>query len=295
MNRFTILSKIIKGVIFTFSFMIGFSSCHHHDLFVYDESFSKGENTEFSSEEEDGNTKIKAGSTIGVYVIDQDGNVTFRTVEVDEHGNAVLPAVPDGTGFVAYLPYQEDWNQEDVVSPKIFTVQPSQTTQELYDASDLMFGSKGVRSRASSQFTFRHALSKIIVEITDETEAYNLSESVLTLLDMNDTVEVFLKWLIVETLSEYSHDIITYNYKTEGQTTFFTAIAAPQTLKSGVSFINLTANGRQLAFNLPGKEDLQSGKTFTCSLRLTDIGLIYDGSSISDWEDDGGDSFDMEW
>lgn len=295
MNRFAILSKFIKGVFLTFSFMVTLSSCHHHEVFVYDESFSKGENTEISSEEEEGNIKIKAGSTIGVYIIDEDGNVTFQTVEVDEHGNAVLPSVPEGTGFVAYLPYQEEWDQEDVVSPKIFTVQPSQATQELYDASDLMFGSKGFMSRASSQFTFRHALAKIIVEITDETEAYNLSAGVLTLLDMNDTVEVFLKWLWVETLSEYSHDIITFNYKTEGQTTYFTAIVAPQTLQSGVSFINLTANGRQLAFNLPGEADVESGKTYTCSLRLTDIGLIYDGSSISDWEDDGGDSFDMEW
>ena len=295
MNRFPIIHKFIISSLLSISVMMSLSSCHHHDHFIYDDSYSRGINTHITAVDEDGNTIINSGSTIGVYTEDEDGNITFQIVETDEHGNAVLPVVSEGLGLVAYLPYQESWDPNDIMNPGIFTVQSSQTSKELYDASNLMFASMGSFTRASSQITFIQALAKIVVKVTDETGSYNLPTSVLTLLDMNDSVEVFLKWLKVETIAESKQDIVTMNYNSGNDITFFKAIVAPQNIGRGTNFINFKVDNHNLFFSLPQEAELQSRQTYTCSLRLTDVGLVYDGSSITDWEDDGGDILDGEW
>lgn len=275
--------------------MVALNSCHHHDLFVYDDSYDKGQKAEVTVTDDEGTEFLKAGSTIGIYYFDEEGNISFLTVEIDNDGNAILPPTVQKYGFVAYLPYQESWDKNNVLNPGIFKVKTSQTTQKLYEESDLMIGSYGEITRANIKLNFRHMLAKVVVNVSDETGKYNLPESTLSFPDINDAVDVFLKWMSVETIPDSRQDIKALNSKAEEGKVRFQAIVPPQYIHEGKNFIKFQADERSLSFSLPEDADLQGGKTFVCDLVLTDNGLLYNGGDIKDWEDDGGDSLTSSW
>ena len=248
--------------------------------------------------DENGNTSaLPAASTIGVYVIDGDGNVTLQQVEVDENGHAVLPTSNQNTTMIAYTPYQEQWGEEAMSEEKEFTVQDDQSTEAGYWASDLMIGTmqtgETTRAAAEGSMTLNHVMAKVAIHIIDETGRIDLTRIGATLLNVKGSVMVDLPHQQVNTMDDSHCDIsMRWEMTTDWRISYY-AIVAPQSVAEGTEFFAVTLYGNHENHPIPEAATLEGGKTYTINMRLTEHGLIYDGWSITGWEEESERNIDI--
>lgn len=267
------------------------SSCSKAEEFVYiDDEMDEEVLTPITVSDESGNeTVLNSGTTVGVYIIDENGEVTLQQVEVDENGNAILPASDQGSTMVAYAPYQEDWGEDAVVERPIFTVSEDQSDQEGLQASDLMMGTitTSAKTRARQTATFKHMMAKIAIYVVDETGQADMSKMGVKLMDVSTSVSVDLIHVTTTTIDNMRTDIEMNAEQSTDWRLSALAIVAPQTLKEGKTLYTVNIQGNKLRFPAPQAIQLESGKTYTISMRLTDEGLIPDGNYVTDWDDEG--------
>lgn len=293
MKHISPLFVYVKTVCWTFGLSVTLlSSCSKQAEFEYIDEATESEVSVITVTGEDGNESLLAkGSVIGVYVTGVDGSVTLKRTVVGEGGEAALPSTASGgsVGMVAYTPYKEDWGEAALYDGATFTVSSDQSTSEGYRGSDLMIGSAGqiTRARSSNTVTMHHVLARVAIHIVDETGRINLDDISAELLNVNNTVTVSLKEQSVSTISTLRDDIRMYSGATTDWRVSSYAIVAPQTVTEGTSFYAVTLYGNREIYPIPATVTLEGGKTYTINMRLTSVGLILDGWSITDWLEEG--------
>lgn len=294
MKRFPSLSLLALVL------LCGLTACSKQEEFEYtDDTAEKDKQVpNVVVTDENGNTSaLPAASTIGVYVIDGDGNVTLQQVEVDENGHAVLPTSNQNTTMIAYTPYQEQWGEEAISEEKEFTVQDDQSIEAGYWASDLMMGTMqtGETTRAATEgsMTLHHKMAKVAIHIIDETGRVDLTRIGATLLNVKGSVIVDLPHQQVNTMDDSQRDIsMRWEMTTDWRISYY-AIVAPQTVAEGTAFFAVTLYGNRENHLIPEAATLEGGKTYTINMRLTEHGLIYDGWRITEWDEESERNIDI--
>ena len=235
---------------------------------------------------------ITAGTKMAAYVMGEDGTYELVEVEVGQDGSFVLPT--SAQQIVAYSPIQEEWGIEAMTEPQLFSVQSDQTTEENYEESDLMIGTLGLMRSTTQDMQFSHKLAKIVIHIMDETGANDFEQCGITLRDMSNTVLVDLSKQAVTTAEDAVADIKMLPYSVTDHRISLRAIVAPQTKLAGDQFIVFINGEHGIRYSIPQDAELQGGKTYSFSMRLTESGLVYEGSSISDWKDEGENELDIK-
>lgn len=238
--------------------------------------------------DENGNESVLPGGTmIGIYVMDGNGNVSLQQAEVDENGKAVLPTSDQQGGIIAYSPYQESWSKAAIDNPTVFTVASDQRLEENYNASDFMIGSMGQVTRApEGAMVLEHKLAKVAIHVIDETGTVNLGSISAELLNVKNNVLVDLPKKQVTTIPSSSANIFMLSKMTTDWRISNYAIVAPQQISEGMPFFAITLYGNRQSYPAPQAAELESGKTYTINLRLTEHGLIPNGWYITDWNEE---------
>jgi len=245
--------------------------------------------------DENGNeTTLPQGSVIGVYVVDENGNVTLTQAEVGEDGNAVLPASAGGS-MIAYSPYQEDWGEDAITTEPVFTVKEDQRSNDAFEACDLIVGTTAGVTRAPSEggIAFRHMMAKVAIHVVDETGRVDLSHIGARLLGVYGSVKVNLAKQSVTTLEEDKLVIPMYSELTTDWRISSYAIVPPQSIADGTPFFVITLYGNPQTYPIPEAATLEGGKTYTINMRLTEHGLIPDGWYVTDWDEQSEQDIDI--
>mgnify|MGYP002623302418 FL=1 len=270
------------------------ASCSDPKEFVYnDDDYNTEEKVVVNVTDPNGEEEaITAGTKMAAYVMGEDGTYELVEVVVGQDGSFVLPT--SAQQIVAYSPIQEEWGIEAMTEPQLFSVQSDQTTEENYEESDLMIGTLGLMRSTTQNMQFTHKLAKIVIHIMDETGANDFEQCGITLRDMNNTVWVDLSKQAITTVEDAVADIKMLAYSVTDHRISLRAIVAPQTKLAGDQFIVFINGEHGIRYSIPQDAELQGGKTYSFSMRLTESGLVYEGSSISDWKDEGENELDIK-
>jgi len=271
------------------------ASCSDPKEFVYnDDDYNTEEKVIVNVTDPNGEEEtITAGTKMAAYVMGDDGTYKLVEVVIGKDGSFVLPTSTQQ--IIAYSPIQEEWGMGAMTEPQLFSVLSDQTTEENYEESDLMIGTLGLMRSTTKNMQFTHMLAKIVIHIMDETGANDFEQCGITLRDMNNTVLVDLSKQTVTTVEDAVADIKMLPYSVTDHRISLRAIVAPQTKQAGNQFIVFTNDGHGIRYSIPQDAVLQGGKTYSFSMRLTESGLVFDGSSISDWKDEGEYAIDIKY
>ena len=238
---------------------------------------------------DDADSSLPAGSNIGLFVIDDgDGGVDNQRLTVDSDGNVVMPTEALSGQAIVYSPYQEDWTDALTTAPR-FDVQNDQSSETDYRASDLLIG-----RAANGTVSLQHVMSKVVIHIVDETGERYLEKYSVRLLNMKGGVTVYLADARVETITDSDADITMHAYDLTDRRLSLTAIVAPQSISADSELMELIYNGSNEIVYIPQPAELGSGQTFTYQFRLTETGIVFDGSSITNWQDGGEEEVSID-
>lgn len=269
------------------------SACSKTEDYVYvDDTPSSESKVVLTVTDANGNvSKLTKGSKLGVYMTNSVGSVTFLTAEVGQDGNIVLPTSTQATSIAAYQPFQESWGSNADLSALQFSVAADQSTEEGYNASDLMVGMAQTGNPVEIQL--KHVLAQMVINIVDEAGANDFLACGVVLRDMCDAVVLDVTALTVTTQSSSVADIKMLPYVVSDHRLSLKAIVAPQQKSAGERFIVFTNNNYSRRYAIPEVANLEGGKTYTYNMRLTETGLEFVGSTITGWDEEGEISLDI--
>lgn len=300
MKRFP--SHFMKAIYGLASVLVLSSACSKPQEFEYvDDAVVEPEDNDnpvVTVTDENGNQNtLPPGNTIGIYIVDGDGNVTLQQVVVGEDGNAVLPSSGQGTTVIAYTPYQEEWGNEVWVSNPEFSVREDQSKPEDYTASDLMIGTTStdaVTRAAEGGLEFMHKMARVAIHVVDETGRVKLDHIHAELLGVETKVSVDLSHQQVTAIEGNKANIPMLSEMTTDWRISSYAIVAPQAIADGTPFYAITLYGNRQSYPIPEASTLEGGKTYTINLRLTGHGLIADGWRVTDWDEEDAQDIHIE-
>ena len=300
MERFLHYASFLRGAgaVILYSLLVAHTTgCSKPQEFEYIDDITSSENGTYIivTDENGVPGDVSPGTTVGVYVVNEDGSVTYLTVEADENGNAILPTSALGGNIVAYSPVQDEWGEAAYATPQMFTVKSDQSDEANYIASDLMMGSSATATRSEqSVMTFRHMMAKVAIHIIDEIGRTDLSQMEAELIAQKSAVMVDLARQSVATVRDLQTNVVMLSKMTTDWRVSSYAIVAPQTVTDGTPFFAVTLYGTRQTYTVPQDAVLEGGKTYTINMRLTEYGLIPDGWYITDWDDVGESMINIE-
>ncbi len=268
--------------------LLACTPCSKSDDYVYvdDTVDYSGRVTTKVTDSSGNESALTAGSELGVYATNSSGDVTLHTVKAAKDGSIVLPVSAKKESLVAYLPYQEEWDESAMRETELFTVKENQSTLDGYNASDLMIGVNDPDD-AESGMRFTHVLAQVVINIVDATGTNDFYHCGVTLYNVKNTVSVDLSKQSVSTVEDMRGNITMLPTLVSDFRLTVKAVVAPQQIEGGERFITFTNNGYSRRYSIPQLADLQGGKTYTVNMRLTQTGLEFAGSSIYGWEEVG--------
>lgn len=241
-------------------------------------------------------SQIAKDVQVGVFVATTSGDDPEPT---DTGDNALLTANGEGgfssatsvkwpTGatnlaFYAYAPYSSSYTGKLADDKITFSVKTDQSEDADYLASDLLYGAPSTNpiasqpSDANVKLAFTHKLCKVIVELTDNSEDRKLSKPTIGLLNMANTVDLKLTDGTVSTDADTKVGITMGSFATDATTYTAAALVAPQTVKSGVHFIQVKdETGVTYTCSLSADKELVSGNVYKykVSFDLSGINII---------------------
>ena len=261
------------------------TSCNKSDEFVYTDESEEGKTTVTVTDEQGGSKLLAPGMSVGVYVVDSDGTLTCQQVVVGESGSIALPTSASASRMVVYAPYQAEWGEDALTTDPVFSVESDQSTAANYESSDLMIGLLSTANSLQSvpSVAMRHVMSKVAIHIIDETGRISFSDCTAELLNVSTNVQVHLSEASVTTVSEPRGNVQMLSESTTDWRISFYAIVAPQSISEGAEILKLNIGGSIQYFTMPQSAELESGKTYTLNIRLTNEGLIPLESYVTDW------------
>ncbi|MBQ7413902.1 MAG: fimbrillin family protein [Prevotella sp.] len=262
------------------------SACSDSKEFVYIDEDEDGEVT-LTLMDTNGNTNvIPSGSQVGAYIVGDDGAVSFQQVEIGGDGCLVLPPSARGQQLYVYSPYQEDWVTDALSDTQLFQVQSDQSTLSSFQASDLMIGSLDNSDGTNTSMTLSHLMAKVVIHIIDESGLVDMNQVSAELLNVFHRANIDIKKATATTIEDEVTNIRMYPEISTDWRLSTSAILPSQTVTAGTDFFAITVYGVCQTYSLPEDTILKGGQTFTLNIRLTDQGVIFDGSYVTDWEED---------
>ena len=294
MKYFPSISQYKLTSLWSIACLMLFLGCSDSPDFVYNDEDEVGE-VSLTLMDTNGNTNvIPSGSQVGVYMVGDDGAVTFQQVEVGGDGSLILPPSARGQQLYVYSPYQEDWGTDALSGTQLFQVQSDQSTLSSFQASDLMIGSLDNSDGTYTSMTFSHLMSKVVIHIIDESGVIDMSQVSAELLHVYNSANIDIKNATVKTIEETTTDIRMYPEEVTDWRLSSYAILPPQTIAANTDFFAITVYGVRQVYALPEPVLLESGQTYTINMRLTDQGLVLDGSYVTDWDEEGEKTIDVK-
>ena len=244
------------------------------------------------------NTQFESGKTILVEAYKKDAADTYTTGNYTTGsdgamtGSLYYPATGENIDICAYYPSTVS------SSSTSFDVGADQTTAELYQSYDLMYATK-LTDKAKGNthaLSFNHALSKIIVTITNGngvTESDVTSN--VTAVKINNTLPTAGFTITAGAIGSITASGTAADIDITGTTmTSHAGIIVPQTITATtdnkVNFITVTYNGNDYSYKLSADKTFEAGKVYTYALTLSAAGISLSSSSISSWTEGVGAS-----
>lgn len=217
---------------------------------------------------------------IGLSVTKEDGTV-YATNELMTFNDGAFagslkwyPEGADKSSFVAYYPYSATG------VPTSFTVHADQTTN--YGISDFMAASKSdvLPSVNSISMIFKHMLTKLVINVTNET---NLDISSIVLKGSVPTANINLATMKTTVNESAAATDITAQQVTKNKT--FRAIVVPQT--AAFTLAVTTSDNNTLMQKLVSTDLVQGGQ-YSVNIRvLPDNIIVTLSGEIENWTDEG--------
>lgn len=245
--------------------------------------------------EDGGTTQAPQGSSLGYFLVGENGSSLSSNgmLTVGQDGSLQLSenalTTEQTYTFYSYSPYNTFW--DDALTNDVqFDVNTDQQSDDGNNASNLL-RAQATLSSGSTQVVFRHMLAAIVIHIVDQTGNCDLSSQTraaessagVVLRDMQTSVMFNLREGTVTTIPNITSDIQAMTIDCNERRLSATAIVAPQQKSQGDTFVILRTNGSRYSFAMLKTEEMQSGNTYTYRFELTDNGLVYLGSYITDW------------
>ena len=217
---------------------------------------------------------------IGLRVTKEDGTV-YATNELMTFNDGAFagslkwyPEGADKSSFVAYYPYSA------AGVPTSFTVHADQTTN--YGISDFMAASKSdvLPSVNSISMIFKHMLTKLVINVTNET---NLDISSIVLKGSVPTANI--DWATMKTTVSESAAATDITAQQVTKNTTFRAIVVPQT--AAFTLAVTTSDNNTLMQKLVSTDLVQGGQ-YSVNIRvLPDNIIVTLSGEIENWTDEG--------
>lgn len=218
-------------------------------------------------------TQFDAGEKIGIFLKEHlttgqtkvatysnptEGTVNSTTqTKIDLGSTQYFPSNGRGVDCLAIYPMKIGLTNIDK-NTNSFSVEEDQSTDAKYKASDLMYAYKENTAKGNPiELTFKHLLSKIIVEVVADGSVSNsvLSDVYVDLLNTNKTIDITVDDIDQGTLSSAKSVTVVGNtsasttinlgqpsYSSGNKTGEVAAIIVPQTINSSTKFIKVRLN-----------------------------------------------------
>ena len=168
-----------------------------------------------------------------------------------------------------------------------FSVATDQTDEDNYAVSDLCYSKTADYGRQSGRqtLTFKHVLSKIVVNLTTNRGA-----------TLPSTIKLQAKKTTTMTYptgsgddcsvpAEATGDVATFTMglTSDGTTSSGAIVIPPQTVSAGTSFISFTVDGiGPMYYPLPASTTFESGKRYTYNIKVNNTGITVT-TDVNDW------------
>ena len=269
------------------------TACGSSEEYKWESWESTGNEASVSIQSENGGSELlEAGTTIGVYVVDENGKVTWVNATVDQYGNVILPPEALTGKTIVYTPVQPGWGLAAFSSTPSFYVKPDQSDEEGYDDSDLMIGTATAsaaaraftRASTSVNITLKHMMAKVIINIVDDTGMMDFRSASMNLLHMKNGVTVSLPEQSVTTIENSISDIEMQAYNITDRRLSLRAIVAPQTKAVGEELFELIVPGSRRLCVLPSEAVMTAEQAYVYQVRYTEDGPVLESSYITNWD-----------
>lgn len=243
--------------------------------------------------ENGGSELLEAGTTLGIYVVNEDGSVTWVNATVDQYGNVILPPEALTGKTIVYTPVQPGWGMAAFSSTPSFYVKPDQSDEDDYENSDLMIGTVTASTAAARAFTrastsvnitLKHMMAKVIINIVDDTGIMDFRSASMNLLHMKNGVTVSLPEQSVTTIENSISDIEMQAYSITDRRLSMRAIVAPQTKEAGEELFELVIPGSRRLCVLPSEAVITAEQAYVYQVRYTEDGPVLESSYITNWD-----------
>jgi hypothetical protein len=199
--------------------------------------------------------------------------------------------------FVAYYPYSGT-THDRIDSKGIYTV--PLTDQNAPEKIDVLIAKKSEVSSGPVQLQFRHALSKItlniklaqgVTAITDD-EAAAITD--VKLMSTPGSAKVDINTGYVADGPNAPIAMLKSESPTTGYAATFSAVVAPTNGFGGGRFLTLMVKGRALVWSIPATDLFEQGKHYVYSGELTQANFNVNDSEVKPWENNNGGKIDKE-
>ena len=269
------------------------TACGSSEEYKWESWESTGNEASVSIQSENGTSEpLEPGTTLGVYVVNEDGTVTWVNATVDQYGNVILPPEALTGKTIVYTPVQPGWGLAAFSSTPSFYVKPDQSDEEGYEDSDLMIGTATAsaaaraftRASTSVNITLKHMMAKVIINIVDDTGMMDFRSASMSLLHMKNGVTVSLPEQSVTTIENSISDIEMQAYNITDRRLSLRAIVAPQTKAVGEELFELIVPGSRRLCVLPSEAVMTAEQAYVYQVRYTEDGPVLESSYITNWD-----------
>lgn len=270
------------------------TACGSSEEYKWESWESTGNEASVSIQSENGTSEpLEPGTTLGVYVVNEDGSVTWVNATVDQYGNVILPPEALTGKTIVYTPVQSGWGLAAFSSTPSFYVKPDQSDEDGYENSDLMIGTVTASTAAARAFTrastsvnitLKHMMAKVIINIVDETGMMDFRSASMNLLHMKNGVTVSLPEQSVTTIENSISDIEMQAYNITDRRLSLKAIVAPQTKAAGEELFELIVPGSRRLCVLPSEAVMTAEQAYVYQVRYTEDGPVLESSYITNWD-----------
>lgn len=244
---------------------------------------------------------MEQGSTVGMFITAVSTGELLRRNELVVVGENGTPAhqldilessASDDYEFFAYSPYDSSW--DDILDSVLeFEVSADQSSDKGYEASDLMLAYDIEHNDKCDEVLFSHVMAKIILHVTDRTGMFDMTSSGAVLHGLRCGAYIYMADGSCQTMDVDASDIYCHMLDSRDRRASLSAVVPPQELDGGKLAFSLLLGGAEYGFSISDVQQLSGEKVYIYSLRMTDRGLELEDSTIADWEDDGGGSFNV--
>ncbi len=218
------------------------------------------------------------------------GDSGSLTLYQDDNTSTVVPQYwpTSGNGLFIYGVYPAT-AATSISSQNSFSVQPNQSTESGYKASDLMTGvpnpNPATRTTSDVTIKFTHRLSKIKISLTagEGFSSGDLSSASVSIINTLPTVTFTANGSALGA-AQGSAAAIKVCSAAGGS-----AIIVPQKVNSGTGFIKVTVGGGSYVYKFTSDVTFEGGKAYTYNITVNKTGLSVK-SEIGAWTEGGSSS-----